>query len=130
MHKRKMNYDKYGISRNRYRELYYFCKQYAEWKSRVREIDSGVQPYAKKGDIVKDPTGDLATERAMLTKKIELLEATAKEACSEFWEELIWNASGDTSYSCLNARYRVPLSESAFYERRRYFFYLLSKRKM
>ncbi len=128
MHKRKMNYRKYGISKNRYWELYYFCKQYAEWKDRIKEIDSGVQSVAKDG-LVQDPTSSLAVERAELTTHVNLLESVAKEACSEFWEELLWNVSGDTSYNYLSAKRQIPLSESAFFERRRYFFFLLSKRK-
>ena len=134
MNHRKMNYTKYGISKNRYHELRYFCAQYKEWQNRIKEIDSGVQPQvrddaSKTGGRKKDQTGVLAVERADLTEKIEMVEYAAQKAGGEIWKQLLRNVTGECSFWYLQDIEQIPISRSAFFQRRKVFFFILSARK-
>ena len=40
---RSLNQNKYGISKNRFRELYYWCLQYKEWKEELNYRTSTVK---------------------------------------------------------------------------------------
>lgn len=119
MNKRRMSYRKYGISRNRYNELRYFCLQFNEWKNRLREIESEMK-YAGK---------DLSAEKELLETKILMVQETAQAAGEDLWEYLMDNVCGNCSLSYLIVYKGIPISESAFYQIRRHFFYLLSNRK-
>ena len=47
----KINYEKYGISKERYEELRAFCLQYKEYKTRLRKLKSGVMSCASVDEI-------------------------------------------------------------------------------
>ena len=134
MNKRNLRLDKYDISSKRYKELCGFCEQYPEWKHELESFSymSGV----KYSDMPKNPnmgtadtTGEYAVRRAMLEKKCKIIEDTAKQADEENWKFLIWSACYEYSvtYLQMNGMY---MGKSAFYERRRYFFFLLNRVKL
>ena len=129
MKKRALTLQKYGISSKRYKELCGFCEQYPEWKEELLELEPSAKsqridgiPYSQTNNI-SDETADLAIKRTALLNKIELVEETAKEASQEMWEYIIKSAC------YLRDVAKIPMSQATFSDRRRYFFYLLSKKR-
>ena len=119
---------KYGISGKRYKELCGFCEQYPEWKHELsslpvlRAVQIDGMPH---GSSVGDPTSALALRRHIIELKCMLIEETAKEASPELWQYIIQSV-------CYNKPYRamdIPSSQIPFFTQRRYFFFLLDKRK-
>ena len=112
---RPLNHIKYGISGNRFKELYYWCLQYNEWKDELRyktdtvkSIEITDMPMAHNGS---DATQELAIRRAQLSENCELIEQTALET----YLEMIMG---------------IPCSRNTYYDRRRKFYWLLSQRKI
>lgn len=108
---RDLQLDKYKISKNRYRELKYFCLQYEE---------------KKKALSVFRERKDLNCQEALkLQKDIEMIERTAIEADSSIYKQIIKNVTQNTSYEYMF----VPSGRRHFYEIRNKFFYLLDNKK-
>lgn len=134
MNKRELNLSKYGISGKRYKELCGFCEQYPEWVDKLKyktdtvkskEItDMPIPPFGSS-----DQTGNLATERVELQKKCELIEQTAIEASADLYQYIIKAVCYEVPVHYLISVEEMPLGKSAFYELRRYFFFLLDKNK-
>lgn len=131
---RPLNYGKYGISKNRFLELYYWCLQYGEWKDelqyrtdtlRSREITGMPANYS-----MEDPTQQLAVRRAMLEQKCRLIEQTAIEADPDIYQYLLKAVTEeDVTYQYLKSMMDIPCGKDMYYERRRKFYWLLDKRK-
>lgn len=134
MNKRELNLSKHGISGKRYKELCGFCEQYPEWIDKLKyktdtvkskEItDMPIPPFGSS-----DQTGNLATERVELQKKCELIEQTAIEASADLYQYIIKAVCYEVPVHYLISVEEMPLGKSAFYELRRYFFFLLDKNK-
>lgn len=128
MKKREMKLEDYGISRKKYNELKYFCAQYREKVKEVQQsygLSAVIANGMPRGNETGDPTGQKAIRNAMLQNDIKLIEQTALEADSEIYEYIIRNVADGTPYEWLD----VPKGRRQFYESRRYFFYLLSKKR-
>lgn len=135
MKKRTLTLQKYGISSKRYKELCGFCEQYPEWKEELLELEPlpksqrvDGMPFSQTNNT-SDETCDLAIKRAMMSKKIKLIEDTAKEASPDMWEYIIKSACYEQPFWYLRDISKIPMSEASFLDRRRYFFYLLSKKR-
>lgn len=134
MNKKKLKFDDFGISRKRYKELCAFCEQYPEWKEKLKNqtFIQAVQ-YNDEPKPANHNNSDTTARHALLMLKMkrncELIEKVAKMADQEFWESIIKSACYEVSTSYLTGWENIPLSKSAFYERRRYFFYLLDIEK-
>ena len=134
MDKRKTSLKKYGISSKRYKELCGFCEQYPEWKQELAFNNSTVKSQSLTGmpamtNSLSDETADLAIKRVAIQKKIDLIEKTAKEASPEFWKEIIKSACFEQPFWYLRDISNIPISRAAFHDYRRYFFYLLNRKK-
>lgn len=131
---RPLNRSKYGISGHRFKELYYWCLQYDEWKDElkyktntVRSIEITDMPTAHNGE---DATQQLAIRRAQLSKNCELIEQTAIEADSELYQYLLKAVTNeDVTYRYLKMIMGIPCSHNTYYNRRRKFYWLLSQKK-
>lgn len=135
MNKRQLKLEKYGISKKRYKELCGFCEQYPEWKAflannidalKSKEIDG--MPYSNVG-LLSDQTASLAIKRAEIQNKVDLIENTAKEASPEMWELIIKSVCYEVPFWYIRDIINAPISRVPFYDIRRYFFWLLDKRK-
>lgn len=100
----------HNITRMKYNELKYFCMQYDE----------------KRRELHKENGLNTVKSKAMLQKDIELIEQTASEADAEICEWILKNVTEGIGYEYLGG---VPKARKQFYESRRYFFYLLSKKR-
>jgi hypothetical protein len=134
MNKRDLKLDNYGINNKRYRELKAFCEQYPIWKNELKDhayiqgLDYDKEPTSKTNDI-SDRTGKDAIRLVRYQKNCALVEKVAREADSEFWQYLIKAICYEVPLTYLISVDYMPLEKSAFYERRRYFFYLLDIEK-
>ena len=131
---RPLNHGKYGISGNRFKELYYWCLQYNEWKDElkyktntVRSIEISDMPVAHNGN---DATQQLAIRRTQLARNCELIEQTALEADPDIYQYLLKAVTDENvSYRYLEMIMGIPCSRNTYYDRRRKFYWLLSRRK-
>ena len=134
MNKRDLRLEKYGISNKRYKELCGFCEQYPEWKEALKNhaFLSGVQysdmPHSPNVGTSKKTEED-AIKLVIQMSNCELIERVAKEADEEFWQYLIKAVCYEVPLTYLQTVEGMPLEKSVFYDRRRYFFYLLDKAK-
>lgn len=135
MNKRQLKLEKYGISKKRYKELCGFCEQYPEWKFflannqdtiKSKQIDG--MPYSNMGSK-SDPTSQLAIKRAAIQSKVDLIESTAKEASPDLWECIIKSVCYEVPYWYIQQIMEAPTNHNSFYAVRKYFFYLLDKKK-
>lgn len=133
MNKRNLNLEKYGISGKRYKELCGFCEQYPEWKNQlkfsndtVKSIEITYMPITHNN---ADATGNLAITRTILEEKCRMIEETAEQAGNDLSQYIIKSVCYEVPVTYLIACEEMPISKSAFYEMRRYFFYLLDQNK-
>lgn len=90
----------YGISRNKYNELKYFCMQYAEKKQE-------------------------AGSNGLRRREIEQIEQSAMEADGDIYGYLLKNVTEGIPYEYMD----VPCGRRQFYEARRTFFILLARKR-
>ena len=122
MNKRQLNLEKYGISGKRYKELCGFCEQYPEWKNQLKYNNDTVKSNS-------DATGNLAIKRTGLEEKCRLIEETAEQAGEDLSQYIIKSVCYEVPVTYLIVCEGMPIGKSAFYEMRRYFFYLLDQNK-
>ena len=126
MSKKDLALDKYGISKERYRELLYFCMQYNEWKD---SIDYGLGSPSgtnePRGTGIGNPTEKIAIKNQRALDNCRLVEESARLAGDCIWKYLLKNVTEGITYEYMD----VPCGRRYFYEARRKFFYILSQKK-
>lgn len=126
--KRTICMDEYGISKNAYRELYYFCLQYEEKREQLKHLYGGKSPIISgmpKGSGRSDSTFNTAEKALRLRKDIEDIEQAAIEADGEIYGYILDNVARGIPYERMN----VPCGRRQFYDRRKAFFYILHRKK-
>jgi hypothetical protein len=131
---RPLNHEKYGISRNRFSELYYWCLQYGEWKDELKyktdTVRSLVITDTPSGRNPKDATQQLAIRRAELEGRCRLIEQTVIEADPDIYRYLLKAVTEEgISYRYLKMIMKIPCGRKMYYNRRRKFYWLLSQKK-
>ena len=128
-----MNLEKYGISGKRYKELCGFCEQYPEWKNELKFKNDTVKSMEITDMPIchnnSDATGKLATRRVELQEKCQLIEKTARQAGEDLYKYLIKAICYEVPVAYLISCEGMPCSKASFYDKRRYFFYLLDQNK-
>lgn len=132
---RPLNHDKYGISRNRFKELYYWCLQYNEWREElkystdtVRAIEITDMPVAHESG---DPTQKLAIRRAQLEKNCRMIEQAAIEADPDIYSYILKAVTNEyVTYRHLRLIEEMPCGKKTYYDRRRRFYWLLDQKKI
>ena len=121
--KRSLQFEKYNISKNRYLELKYFCRQYQEKVEELAAItEIGTISFEQLPQVYSsDKTGNTAIKKIYLEKEIRIVEEAAVEADMQIAEYILKNVTSGIRYEFLD----VPYSRSVFYERRRKFFWIL-----
>lgn len=130
---RTLNEDKYNISKHRFKELYYFCLQYDEWKDELKyKTDNLKSQELSNTPISHSNTSaveNLAIRRQQLESKCKLIEQTAMETDSELYQYIIKAVTNEyVTYKYLQTIMNIPCSRNTYYDRRRKFYYLLSKK--
>lgn len=114
-------------------ELYHFCLQYTEWKDELKykkdTVSSvNVTDMPTSGEN-GDATANLAIRRVELQRKCELIEQTAIEADSEIYKYIIKGVTEENAtYKYLKQILGMPCGKKMYYERRRKFYWMLSKK--
>ena len=133
--------NKYYISKERYYELFHFCKQFTDWKKAVNEINPYPKRYlsmsskTKSDDSIVETT---AIDMADYEYKIHLVCEARHKAIMDFdwgsdYEALVCsdalqvNVTENIPYDILATRYYLLPSRDEFYKIRRAFFWYLSQ---
>lgn len=126
--RRTLRLSKYHISKDKYQELYYFCKQYWEREKEVnflRGLSEVVQDGMPRGNSTSDPTFRKAEKILRLREENEIIEQAAMQACPEVYQQILKNVTEGVPYEYMI----VPMGRRQFYEARRLFFKILSGKR-
>lgn len=129
---RSLNKDKYNISNFRFRELYYFCLQYDEWKEQIKELSNPLKGMEYSGTPASgspgDPTKKNAIACAELSAKCKLIERAAEIADPELKAYIIYAATHEgVSFKFLKMQKNIPCERDRYYNSRRKFYFVLDK---
>lgn len=130
---RDMNWNDYGISKNRYKELKAFCLQYEEKKNKIgyklNAVNCDGMP---KGSKIGNPTENAALRNEQYKRDCFLIETSAKEANSEIWEYILKSVTQGLPYEMIEfdeKHGRIPMGKTEFNATRRLFYYYLNELK-
>ena len=133
MDARPISEKKYGISKHRFLEVKHHCLQYPEWKSELKYLTDTVKSieYGKEGK--SSPQGSatekLAIRRAELEEKCRVIEQTAIEADAELYPYILEGVTTNyATFRYLKMSKGMPCGQTMYYDRRRKFYWLLSKK--
>lgn len=123
----------YWIPREKYYELLYFSRQYETMRQEKREL-MRCYPTANLDEKVtvtdiSDPVMKAAARMEVLSEKMGLIEETVRESGADIYKWLLIGVTTNKSYDFLAQKMHMPMSRSAYYERYRKYFYLLSKKR-
>lgn len=133
---RKTSYEgKYKISRSAYMNAKWYALRFNEWLDEYNKLSDSVAAISyERADMPKAqnklacPTEELAEERAELRLKMDLVIKCAKEAGGDLFEYIFAAVTNeDVTYNTLRVLKDIPCSQNTFYDRRRKFYWLLSK---
>jgi len=131
--KRDLKLDEYNIGKYAYRELHNFCLQYPYKKQRLADLRS---PYHSPqitglphGNDVGQPTEDNAERAANLSQDCEMIEQAAIQASAVDYQCIVLAVTQDIPWYYLQSVYSMKTARHTFNAERRYFYYLLAKKK-
>lgn len=127
---------KWVIGRHEFYAAYHFALQYPEWCDRLKVLTDSVGAIQTDGmphgNMVGNPTQNLAIQRAEISQKIELVESAAKEAtsdCDWMYDYLMRAVTSEgITFVYLKTVMEIPCGKDMYYDRRRKFYYLLNKK--
>ena len=125
------DYTDFGISRDRYRERLYYCRQYQEWKAEASSLlGVGSQQYEAMphGSEPGDPVGRAAERRERLLEKCAVVERVADSIDGGRWRAaLIQNICMGRALHFIDPVILPTSRRNDFYRQRREFFILLNE---
>lgn len=124
-HKRKSK--RWWITENESRLAYSYALMYQEWKAQYKAL-GGITQQEPDTERMQSITERNAVMRQELGRKLEIIESTLKET-DEFlypWISMAVTQRFMTYDNLLSKG--MPCSDKTFYDRRRKFYYLLSKK--
>ena len=119
--------DKFGISKDLFRELKYFCRQYSDKLAElncIRGLSAAVSDGMPHGSGTSDPTARKAERALRLRQEMEAVEQAAIEADGELYQYIIRHVTVGTPYTYLG----IPCGVRQFEKMRRVFYWALAKR--
>ncbi len=121
---------KYKISKFDYGFAKWYSLKYNEWLEEYNALKDSVKSMSYgeiHGSKVGNPTEELATKRAELRNKMLKVENAAFDAGGDIAEYLLIAVTNeDMTYEQLE-RKGMPCGRTLFYDKRRKYYYLLSK---
>ena len=128
MSRRPLALDDYGISRELYNELRWFCRSYQRKRAAALSIEGGFNNLRHdgmpRGSGIKDPTGTSGDRAMRIRADVEAIEQAAIEADSGIYREILRNVTEGVRFEEL----AVPCGGQYFYKARRRFFWCLARR--
>lgn len=133
MARRTKKTGRWKISTHEFYMAMHFAYQYHEWKKELTGLTdtSKAIQYSDmpKGSLNPDPTGDLVERREHLVHNVDIVERCAMESDPDLYEWLMLGVTNDgVNYESLKTLKGIPCSRNTYYDRRRKFYYLLSKK--
>lgn len=131
---RPLNKEKYEVSKHRFQEIYHHCMQYKEWKDELRYCEDtvksiGAMNEGRASGGTGSATEQLAIKRIKLREKCELIEQTAIEADAEIYPYILKGVTEEfASCKYLKEVCGMPCGKDMYYDRRRKFYWLMSKK--
>lgn len=128
--------NKYWISKHRFLEISHHCMQYNEWKDEYRTLENqspkGVDyDGMPHGTDVGNPTETIGMRMAELKTKIERIESVAKEADPVLAKYILKAVTNeDVTFNYLKQFMDIPCEKDMYYDRRRKFYWLMSRKKV
>ena len=126
--------DKYTLSDKRKKTVMAYAMEYTDWKKDYDSfnldntgIDQSIDRVQKSK--IPDKTKDSALILHDLSKKIILLQQTAKEVDPYLWKYVLKGVTEDLTYEQL-AGQGLPCSRNTYYSKRRRFYWLLNQKLM
>ena len=125
---------KYALTKEEYLSAKYYALRYNKWLAEYNMLKDSVGAVVSDGmphaiNNISNPTERLATRRAELKHKMEIVERAARESDPEIAKYiLIVATTPDMTFDMLKAKYDVPCERDMFYDRRRKFFYILAQK--
>lgn len=122
------------ISKHKQYACIHFAYQYKEWIDEYNSITDTLRSPDYDGTShgsggISKPTEDAGIRRAELKEKIRMIEETAMEADKELYRYILRAVTDENvDYRYLDSVMNIPVSYNTFYDRRRKFYYLLSKK--
>ena len=124
--------NKYYIPKETFLTVIHYCKQYPMWETELGiNID---QNKAIRYDVDRvqtsnqyDPTAEPAIKRAELARKKEMVDEVAQLVAGAMYKWLILGVCYDMPYYVLQQK-GIPCGKDMYYDRRRKFYYEMSKR--
>ena len=145
---RPLNAEKYEISTHRFYEVFHYCKQYDEWKLKIRKLESRIRTMQTASVSSPQITGmpgspsvgspternairicALEDERDKYQARCRLIEETVHEVDESIYPYLLRAVTDDDhiGYYDLHAD-GMPCGRNYYLMRRRRFYYLMDKR--
>lgn len=123
---------KYHVAKEDYITAIHWSLRYPDWIKELRNLPDTSKAIDYSQDKVQtsndyDSTMETAIRREELSKKIELLQATVKEASEDLYEWLLKSVTLGLNYWQLQ-QLGMPATKNDFYDKRQKYYYLLSKR--
>ena len=123
-----LSLDRYGISRELYNELKWFCRQYPDKIAEISAIRGGFNNFDQdgmpRGSDTSNPTQQRALRALALRDDIEAIEQSAIAADADLYQQIINNVGRGIRYE----EQAVPCGINQFYKARRAFFWRLAVR--
>lgn len=118
------------LTKHQFYTAYHYAMQYNEWKTKldaitfVSAISADSEPHCTG---VGNPTEVKAMRRERFSTKVETIRSLAAQAAPEISNWLLLAVTNEgVTYNYLRNR-GMPCGKNYFYDRRRKFYYLLSK---
>jgi len=129
MSKRPLKLENYGISKELYNELRWFCLQYPAKVKRLNTLRNGFNDFrlsdVPQGTDVSKPTEKRALRALRIREDIEAIEQAAIMVDAELYQYILRNVTEGVRFEELD----VPCGRRQFFEARRVFFMCLADSK-
>ena len=122
-----------GITKERYQELMYFCRQYPDWKLEansqlgIKAIRNDGLPH---GNRMRDPVAAAAERREKTLAKIALVEECARTVGDgEWYAAIMQNVCYGKAWTKIDTSIMPTSTANEYFKQRRLFFELLDQKK-
>lgn len=130
---RKMEYTgRYSLSRFEYNYAKWYSLKYNEWLEEYNQLKDSVSgthfEEAVQGGKGSNPTERLGARRAELRNKMLKVEHAAWDAGGDLAKYVLLGVINENvTFEVLKQKYQIPCERKLYYEKRRKYYYLLSK---
>lgn len=122
-----------GITKERYQELLFFCRQYPYWKKEanrnigIKAIFNDGMPHGNKK---RDPVAVAAENREKVLSNMALVEECARSVSGgEWYTAIMQNVCYGKAFEMIDVESIPASNRKAYFKQRRLFFELLNQKK-